>query len=41
MVADGRALHGRTIHAATAEGTAPCLVKDPVFFDPEGARRDG
>ena len=41
MVEGGRELHGRTIHAALAGGTAPVDVTDPVFYDAEGARRDG
>ncbi len=41
MVEGGRELRGRTIHAALAGGTAPVDVTDPVFYDAEGARRDG
>jgi sarcosine oxidase subunit alpha len=33
----GRERHGETV---LADGV-PCLVVDPVFYDPEGARRDG
>ncbi len=41
MVEGGRELRGRTIHAALAGRTAPVDVTDPVFYDAEGARRDG
>jgi sarcosine oxidase subunit alpha len=41
MLADGRALHDRTVHAVVAGRTTPCRVVDPVFVDREGARRDG
>ena len=41
MLADGRALHGRKVHAVLDGRTTPCLVADPVFVDREGARRDG
>ncbi len=41
MVEGGRELRGRTIYAALAGGTAPVDVTDPVFYDAEGARRDG
>ena len=29
------------IHAVVAGATVPCRVADPVFYDPEGTRRDG
>jgi len=41
LVADGRALTGRTVHCVTARGTVPMAVTSPVFYDPEGKRRDG
>ena len=41
LLADGRALHGKTVHCVTAGGLKPMLVTDPVFFDKEGKRRDG
>ncbi|MEX0983798.1 MAG: 2Fe-2S iron-sulfur cluster-binding protein [Actinomycetota bacterium] len=41
MLADGRALHGSTVHAVVGGATAPCRVAEPVFVDREGARRDG
>ena len=41
LLADGRALHGRTVHCVTAGGLQPMTVVDPVFFDKEGKRRDG
>jgi sarcosine oxidase subunit alpha len=41
LVERGRSRLGDTIHAVIANATVPCTVVDPVFFDPEGARRDG
>jgi sarcosine oxidase subunit alpha len=41
MVEGGHAMHGRTIHAPLPEGTIAAVVTSPVFYDPEGARRDG
>jgi sarcosine oxidase subunit alpha len=41
MVKRGRALRGGTVYAALAAGVVPCTVTDPVFYDPEGTRRDG
>ncbi|MGE0873819.1 MAG: sarcosine oxidase subunit alpha family protein [Burkholderiales bacterium] len=41
LLADGRALTGRTVHCVTARGTMPMTVTSPVFYDPEGMRRDG
>jgi sarcosine oxidase subunit alpha len=41
LVEGGRALHGSTIFAALGGETSPVTVTDPVFYDPEGARRDG
>jgi sarcosine oxidase subunit alpha len=41
LLADGRAMHGKTVHCVTATGLQPMLVTDPVFFDKEGKRRDG
>ena len=41
MVASGRDLVGTTVYAPLPEGTIPAVVTDPVFYDPEGARRDG
>ena len=41
MVDDGRARHGQTLHAPLSGGTIAALVTPPVFYDPEGARRDG
>jgi sarcosine oxidase, subunit alpha len=37
----GRELVGETVHAPLGDRTVPVLVTDPVFYDPEGARRDG
>jgi sarcosine oxidase subunit alpha len=41
MVSGGASRHGDTIHAALADGSVPVEVTSPVFYDPEGARRDG
>jgi sarcosine oxidase, subunit alpha len=41
MLKGGRGLTGDTVHAATAEGTFAAEVGAPVFYDPEGSRRDG
>jgi sarcosine oxidase subunit alpha len=41
MLADGHAMHGRTVFAALDGGTIAATVTEPVFYDPEGARRDG
>ena len=41
MVAGGRDLHGTSVHAVVDGRSRPCRVVDPVFVDPEGARRDG
>jgi sarcosine oxidase subunit alpha len=38
LVADGRALTGRTLYATTPTGFAPVIVRDPVFFDAAGGR---
>ena len=37
----GRNHIGEEIHAVVGETTVPCRVADPVFYDPEGTRRDG
>jgi sarcosine oxidase subunit alpha len=37
----GRERIGETVHAPLGDRTVPVLVTDPVFYDPEGARRDG
>ena len=41
MLAAGRGLLGTTVYAVVDGRTTPCRVADPVFVDPEGARRDG
>ena len=41
MVAGGHALTGRTVFAPMREGTIAAEVTAPIFYDPEGARRDG
>jgi sarcosine oxidase subunit alpha len=41
LVEAGRERIGREIHAVVGDATVPCHVADPVFYDPEGTRRDG
>jgi sarcosine oxidase subunit alpha len=41
LVAGGHAMHGRTVYAPLPQGTIATTVTAPVFYDPEGARRDG
>ncbi len=41
MVERGRERHSQTIAAPLPDGTIEAVVTDPVFYDPEGARRDG
>jgi sarcosine oxidase subunit alpha len=41
MIAGGRELIGSTVFAPLPEGTIEAEITSPVFWDPEGARRDG
>ena len=41
LVKGGRARHGEVIEAAISGRPAPMRICDPVFYDREGARRDG
>jgi sarcosine oxidase subunit alpha len=41
LVAGGRDLTGRTLYAPLPGGTIAAEVTVPLFYDPEGARRDG
>ena len=41
MMKGGRDLIGSTVVAATTDGPIEAEVAAPVFYDPEGARRDG
>ena len=41
LVKGGRARKGQTIHAAPESGFVPCKITEPVFYDPEGTKRDG
>ena len=41
LVTRGRELYGRTLFASAPGGTFPVTVVEPVFYDPDGARRDG
>jgi sarcosine oxidase subunit alpha len=41
VVADGRALMGRTLHATTPSGFTSVKIGAPVFFDPKGERVHG
>jgi sarcosine oxidase, subunit alpha len=41
MVERGRSRHGETVYAPLPGGTISAEIVPPVFYDPEGARRDG
>lgn len=41
MVERGREQHGQTVYAPLVEGTISAEIVPPVFYDPEGIRRDG
>ncbi len=41
LVRAGRARHGETIHAVVGDRAVPVAICEPVFYDKEGARRDG
>jgi sarcosine oxidase subunit alpha len=41
LVEAGRSLIGGEVRAVVDGATVPCRVADPVFYDPEGTRRDG
>jgi sarcosine oxidase subunit alpha len=41
MVERGRELHGTLVYAPMPDRTIAATVTSPVFYDPEGARRDG
>jgi sarcosine oxidase, subunit alpha len=41
LVTRGRELHGLTLFASAPGRMLPATVTEPVFYDPEGARRDG
>ncbi len=41
MVEGGHERHGDTILSPLAGGTVAATITSPVFYDPEGARRDG
>ncbi len=41
LVRGGRARMGQTVYASLAEGALVCTVSGPVFYDPEGEKRDG
>ncbi len=41
LVRRGRARMGETVHAAPDGRFLPCTITEPVFYDPEGAKRDG
>lgn len=41
LVKGGRQLIGQTVLAPLADRTIAATVTEPVFYDPEGARRDG
>jgi sarcosine oxidase subunit alpha len=41
MIERGRSRHGETVYAPLPGGTISAEIVPPVFYDPEGARRDG
>jgi sarcosine oxidase subunit alpha len=41
MVERGRSRHGETVRAPLPGGTISAKIVPPVFYDPEGTRRDG
>ena len=41
LVERGAERRGATVHAVLDGHTMTCTVTDPIFYDPEGARRDG
>jgi sarcosine oxidase, subunit alpha len=41
MVEGGRSRHGQIVHAPLPDGTISAEIVPPVFYDPEGTRRDG
>jgi sarcosine oxidase subunit alpha len=41
LIEAGRSRTGATVHAVVDGATVPCEVTSSVFYDPEGARRDG
>jgi sarcosine oxidase subunit alpha len=41
LLEDGHGMHGRTVYAPLPEATIAATVTAPVFYDPEGKRRDG
>jgi sarcosine oxidase subunit alpha len=40
LLEGGHAMHGRTVYAPLPDGTIAAKVTPPVFYDPEGERRD-
>ena len=41
LLEGGRERHGTTVYAPLEDRTVALTVVDPVFYDPEGSRRDG
>jgi sarcosine oxidase subunit alpha len=41
MLENGHSMHRETVFAPIPEGTIAATVTEPVFYDPEGTRRDG
>jgi len=41
LLEGGRERHGETVHAPLEDRTVAARVVEPVFYDPEGTRRDG
>jgi len=41
LVENGRSKHGEWIYVPQEKGTVKALIRDPIFFDPEGRRQNG
>jgi sarcosine oxidase subunit alpha len=41
LVADGRARHGEPVWATLPDGAIAARICRPVFYNPDGQRRDG
>jgi sarcosine oxidase, subunit alpha len=41
LLEGGHGMHGRTVYVPLPEGTIAVRVTRPVFYDPDGERRDG
>jgi sarcosine oxidase subunit alpha len=41
LIKNGRSRHGERIYVPQENGTVTALIRDPIFFDPEGRRQNG